>query len=144
MMASRRIAVDTLQRALPRSRIDVSAGVGENLLASVLKSSDTEIRSLSLAMANDSIITLGAAASGISAGSTRIDSVSLSAMQHGEFLIYRAAMNNRPGTFDDFAHVDLSRDMPDTTACRLSSTRKTYRARPDSGSEPQCHRPTPQ
>ena len=92
----------------PPFRIDVSAGVGENLLASVLKSSDTEIRSLSLAMANDSIITLGAAATGISAGSTRIDSVSLSAMQHGEFLIYRAAMNNRPGTFDDFAHVDLS------------------------------------
>lgn len=108
MMASRRIAVDTLQRALPPFMLDVSAGAGENLLASVLKSSDTEIRSLSLAMANDSIITLGAAATGISAGSTRIDSVSLSAMQHGEFLIYRVAMNNRPGTFDDFAHVDLS------------------------------------
>ncbi|MDE5922396.1 MAG: translocation/assembly module TamB domain-containing protein, partial [Muribaculum sp.] len=108
MMTSRRIAVDTLQRALPPFRLDVSAGAGENLLTNVLKSSDTDIRNLSLAMANDSIITLSAAATGISAGSTRIDTVSLSAMQHGEFLIYRAAMNNRPGTFDDFAHVDLS------------------------------------
>lgn len=108
MMTTRRIAVDTLQRALPPFMLDISSAGGENLLTSVLSSSDTRIRALNLGVVNDSIITISASASGIAAGSTRIDSVAFSAMQHGPFLIYRATMNNRPGTFDDFAHVDLT------------------------------------
>ncbi len=108
MMVNRRIAVDTLQQALPRMMLTMKSDGGNNLLTNVLSSTDTKISHLSASIGNDSLITINASASGISAGSTRIDSVTFSAMQHGPYLIYRAAMNNRPGTFDDFAHVNVS------------------------------------
>lgn len=108
MMTTRRISVDTLQRTLPPFMLSLRSSGGDNLLSEVLSSSKTVIRNLDATVANDSIITMRASASGIAAGDTRVDSVTFSAMQHGPFLIYRAEMNNRPGTFDDFAHVEVN------------------------------------
>lgn len=108
MIDRRRVAVDTLQRALPPFMLTLDAASGNNILASVLSASDVTVKNLNMSVTNDSLITFNVAASGINTGSQRIDNVSLSAMQHGAYLLYRATMNNNPGTFDDFANVLLS------------------------------------
>ena len=47
-------------------------------------------------------------ANGFMTGTTRLDTISFNAIQHGTYLVYKADINNRPGTFDDFAHVVLN------------------------------------
>lgn len=108
MFAHKRIAVDTLQRALPVMRLDLSLQGSDNLLTSVLNSSEMAIKQFSARIANDSLMTLDASVVGIRTGDTRIDTVTFNAAQHGSFMIYRGRMNNRPGTFDDFAHVGIT------------------------------------
>ncbi len=106
-IAGRRIFVDSIQRELPRFVLSVNSGAN-SIISDFLAPSKTSFRQLSLNIDNDSLFHLNGAATGIKTGDTRIDSVGISAMQHGKFLLYRAKMNNRPGTFDSFAHVDVT------------------------------------
>lgn len=103
-LAAKRIDVDSIQRALPRFALDFRSG-SNSVLSGLLAASKTSFDTLNLNMSNDSLMRLSAAAYGINVGETSIDSVTVNAFQHGKYLVYRAAMNNRPGTFDDFAHV---------------------------------------
>lgn len=107
MMARNRIAVDTLQQALPRFVFNVSATPG-SILDDFMSESKTSFRSIDMAFVNDSLINIYAKVNGLKVGDTRTDSITFSALQHGKFLVYSASMNNRPGTFDAFAHVALS------------------------------------
>lgn len=107
MMARNRIAVDTLQQALPRFVLNVNATPG-SVIDDFLSESKTSFRSIDLAFDNDSLINVFAKVNGLKVGDTRTDSITFSALQHGKFLVYSASMNNRPGTFDAFAHVALS------------------------------------
>lgn len=100
----RRLSIDTLQRALPPFVIDLQAGEN-NVLANYLAGSDISFRHLKFNAANDSLITLHATANGIKSGETKIDTVAVDMRQRGEYLLYEARMNNRPGTFDQFANV---------------------------------------
>ena len=106
-IAARRIDVDSIQKALPPFVLDIQSG-RKSVLSSLLEPSKTSFNTLSLNMRNDSLMRIAGEAYGIAVGDTRIDSVRLNAFQHGKYLVFRAAMNNRPGTFDDFAHVNAS------------------------------------
>ncbi len=107
MMARNRIAVDTLQQALPRFIFNLNATPG-SVIDDFLSDSKTSFRAIDLAFDNDSLINVHAKVNGLKVGDTRTDSITFSALQHGKFLVYSASMNNRPGTFDEFAHVALS------------------------------------
>ncbi len=103
-MDSMRVNVKALSAALPPFALMAEMGT-DNVASDILRGSGTTIKHLFASMSNDSIITMDVRATGIKTGSTAIDSLSLNAIQHGDYLVYSAEMNNRPGTFDDFAHV---------------------------------------
>lgn len=103
---SMRIDVRRLGNMLPRFALHADMGQS-NIAAEFLRSSDINIGRLNATLRKDSLISMNAGASRLNIGTTRIDSVSFNALQHGDYLVYNAAMDNRPGTFDDFAHVTL-------------------------------------
>ncbi len=106
-LTQKRISVDSLQRTLPPIILDIKSG-RNSIVSDFLDASKTSINDFSLNIINDSLISLKADAHGIAANTTKIDTITFSALQHGKFLVYSGAMNNRPGTFDQFAHVKLS------------------------------------
>ena len=102
------IDVRRLQAAIPPLHLSLAAG-SDNIASNYLReSSDITFRSASLSVSNDSLITILGAIDGLTAGQTRIDRLTIDANQHGKFLVYRLAMDNKPGTLDNFAHVNLS------------------------------------
>ncbi|MDO4320511.1 MAG: translocation/assembly module TamB domain-containing protein, partial [Bacteroidales bacterium] len=103
---TRTIDVGRLQRALPPFVIDVNAG-SNNLINDMLADSRSSFGSLHFTAANDSVLTADARVLGIMSGATRIDTLTFGLSQHHENLIFDAAINNRPGTFDEWAHVKL-------------------------------------
>lgn len=106
-ITNRRVDVERLQGLLPRFALDVKAG-GNNVINSVLSSSDMAIRGIAMSMSNDSLIDLQGAVDGLKVGESRMDSITFSALQHSRYLIYNVNMDNRQGTMDKFAHVWLS------------------------------------
>lgn len=106
-IAHRRIDVDSLQHALPVFALAVNSG-RNSVISDFLSSSKASIDTLSLTARNDSLISLHGYFNKITVGETKIDTVTISALQHRKFLIYKLSMNNRPGVFDEFAHVDVN------------------------------------
>lgn len=104
---SMHVNASVISNAMPQFKL--TAGMGRNnLAAQYLASSGTGINRTSLSLSNDSLIRFNALAQGITAGTTRIDTIRINAVQNGQYIVYDALMNNRPGTFDDFAHVTLN------------------------------------
>lgn len=104
-MARRQLDVDSLQRALPPFELSLSAGP-ENILTNFLAESKISFDTLSLSARNDSLITAGARVLGFVTGKTRLDSITLDMRQRGNLLVYNLAVNNEPGTFDQFARIN--------------------------------------
>ncbi len=104
---SMRVDVKALNNAIPDFSLQADMG-RSNFAAQYLESSGIKLGSASAVLSSDSLLTLNSTVTNIVSGSTRIDTVRLNAIQHGEYLVYHASMDNRPGTFDDFAHVTLN------------------------------------
>jgi len=104
-MQRRQLAVDSLQEALPPFTLDLLAGEN-NILSSYLLDSDISFDSISVKAANDSLLTASAMLDGFKTGETRLDSINLNIRQRDNLLLYNLRVNNRPGTFDQFAHID--------------------------------------
>lgn len=96
-----------LQNALPKLDVELSAGP-DNFVADYLMQGGIAFKSFNATLSNDSLISMSAGVTGFKSGNTRIDSISFGAVQHGKFLAYKGAVNNRPGTLDQFAHVNLT------------------------------------
>lgn len=105
---SMRVDVNRLHQAFPR--FDMMLDMGSSNVASKFLSETSKIdfKNLTAGLHNDSILAMSAFINGFRMGDTNLDSISFNAIQHGQYLVYRAAINNRPGTFDDFAHVTLN------------------------------------
>lgn len=105
---SMRVDVDRLQQSFPK--FDMLLNMGANNIAAkyLSQSSKMDFSRLTAGLHNDSLISINMYVNGFVTGSTRLDSISFNAIQHGKYLVYRAEVNNRPGTFDDFAHIVLN------------------------------------
>ena len=104
-MERRRLAIDTLQRALPPFSLNLQAGT-DNILSNYLLGSDISFQTLHVNALNDSLLTLNAYCDGVKSGETKLDTLTLSMKQRNNYMLYEAKMRNRPGTFDQFASVD--------------------------------------
>lgn len=104
---SMRINVRRINDLMPRFALDARMGNG-NVASEILASSGIRFSTFRGAMANDSLIKLGAEVLRLDASGTRLDTVRVNVIQHGDYLVYKATVNNRPGTFDDFAHVNIN------------------------------------
>ncbi len=103
----RAISIDSISKALPF--IDMILNVGSNNIVSnyLMGESDIAFKTLTAGLHNDSILSLNARLVRLATASMNLDTISFNAVQQGRYLIYSAAINNRPGTMDEFAHVDL-------------------------------------
>lgn len=101
-------AVDTLQKALPP--MDLSFVMGQdNLLAEMaFKQASMQMKRVELSLHNDSLVSGNLLIDSLVMGKTRLDQVSVDLKQHGKFLLYKAMINNEPGTMDDFAKISLN------------------------------------
>lgn len=105
-MKRRRLAIDSLQQALPKFNLNMSARNGKNILSNILAGENMSIGDISVSAANDTIIHADARVTRIKSGDTRVDTITANLSQRGSYLLYDARMNNRPGTFDQFADVN--------------------------------------
>ncbi len=107
--------VRALQAHVPQMDLNVSAGQS-NLFAKYLSASDISFDRVNITAHNDSLMHLSASVNNLRSGKTLINSLKFDANQHSKFLVYSAAMDNLPGTLDDFAHVNLNGYIADDKA----------------------------
>lgn len=105
-LAARNVNVDSLQSVLPPLDIDIDMGP-KNVVSEFLADAGTTIGRAGLHAASSPQIKLTASLTGIKTGQAMVDSVLVTAVQHNSYLVYNADVNNRPGTMDEFAHVNL-------------------------------------
>lgn len=105
-IARHNLDVRALQRAIPPMDANINLGQN-NLAATFLATSGIQWDNASMTVHNDSLLSLHAKTLGLATKTMRTDTIALDALQHGKYLVYTINMNNRPGTFDDFAHVTL-------------------------------------
>jgi hypothetical protein len=103
---SKRINVDSLQRALPQFTLNMRAG-NDNVINDFLSSSKMSFNQLRLQASNDSVMAFNSRILAFQTGDTRLDTITFDINQHDEHLHYVGKVDNRPGTFDDWAHVKL-------------------------------------
>lgn len=104
-MQRRRLAIDTLQRALPPFTLELQAG-SDNILANYLLGSDISFNTLRINALNDSLLSFNAYCNGVRSGETKIDTLTFAMQQRGNYMLYEARMQNRPGTLDQFAYAE--------------------------------------
>lgn len=105
---SMRIDVDSIHKSVPH--FDMLVNMGKNNLLSKYLNNSAKIgfNNFTAGIHNDSLLWMNTTVNGFSARTTHVDTISFNAVQHGQFLIYRTDIDNRPGTFDEFAHVGLN------------------------------------
>ena len=103
----RKIDIPELQKAIMPFTLDVEGG-NNNILGEMLTESNIEFSRFTLLAGNDSVLYAKAGVYDVRANEIKADSVQLDITQIGEKLEYALSVNNRPGTFDQWAHVDLT------------------------------------
>jgi hypothetical protein len=107
----RMMLADTLQRELPQFTLDLTAGTN-NLVSSFAAQQALKFQSLTMSLANDSVIHGDARLLNTFYGADiAIDTLKMDIGQRGDAITLHAYMDNRPGTFDEFAHVSLKGGM---------------------------------
>lgn len=107
LTAEKKISVSRLQQVMPPFLLDINGG-SNNVLTDILADSRTSMQSMHLTVSNDSLLNLDAGILGLTTGTTRLDTVTLRLGQHGDTIGMAAAIDNQPGTFDEWAHVRLN------------------------------------
>lgn len=102
-----KIDVRELQQALPPFDLDITAG-RDNMLIDLLAEKRMSFDDLHIMAGNDSVISLEARLLQLQTPSMRLDTITFDVTQHGPYLAVDGRINNRPGTFDEWAHVRLN------------------------------------
>ena len=101
------IDVERLKEPMPRFDFDMHMGT-DGLVQRYLQQYEFDFRNISCEMSRDTSLYLNGLANGISYGDTNIDTITIRANElHNKYLAFNAHMGNRPGTWDDYAQVDI-------------------------------------
>lgn len=107
LIARKNADVEALQKALPIVDMEVNAG-SKNIVSDYLAMDGMAFSNAHLWFKSDSLISLSTNITRFTTATSKIDTITFGAAQHGKFLAFKGAINNRPGTFDNFAHVNLT------------------------------------
>ena len=102
----RAVDIDPLRESLPQFKLDVQMGP-DGIVQRMLESQEIDFRELTCHMRNDSDIYVDGRVRSLSVGSTSIDTIDFRATEQGDYLAFNGHMGNRPGTWDEFAQVDV-------------------------------------
>ncbi len=104
--AEHKISVTELQAALPPFNLAISGG-NNNMVGRILAGSEMSLSNFSVNASNDSLINFDARVLGFNSPTIRLDTLTLDMRQHGRRLDIQGRLDNRPGTFDSWAHARL-------------------------------------
>lgn len=107
IMVRRSLDVNALEHALPQMTMAIRAG-RNNLLSNFLSQQKTDFGQATITFTNDSLIHLNANVLGLRTSDTRLDTINFALNQKGKYLLMSGALNQRPGTMDQFAHVGVN------------------------------------
>lgn len=107
MIAHKRLDPQRLQMAVPQMSLIVDGG-DDNMVNDILSAQKMSIDSLSLSFTNNANMALTGKVLGTRTESLRVDTIGMSIVQFGNNVLLNANIDNRPGTLDSFAHVQLS------------------------------------
>lgn len=113
-IAERTVNVERLQQALPPFTLDISAG-NDNILTDILAESNTTFKKLDITASNSRSLSLEARMLDLSTPTMKFDTLTFDLSQYGNRLAYSGRIENRPGTFDEWAHVSLDGYLADNT-----------------------------
>ena len=103
----RSLDVERLKESMPRFDFDMHMGT-DGLVQRYLQQQDIDFRNVSCEVSRDTSIYIDGRAHGISYGETNIDTITIHANElNNKYLAFNAHMGNRPGTWDDYAFVDV-------------------------------------
>ena len=104
----RDLNVELLQKTLPAFTLDVNAS-GKGVVGKYFNTTGMSMDTLYAHVSNDSLIRMNAGAIEISNASMRADTITLSMLQRGSLLDYKAHMGNRANNpIGEFADVNLN------------------------------------
>ena len=99
--------VERLKEPMPYFDFDMHMGT-DGLVQRYLQQHELDFRDISCEVSRDSTLYLNGRAHGISYGETNIDTITIHANElDNQYLAFNAHMGNRPGTWDEFAQVDI-------------------------------------
>lgn len=101
------VNIEGINHALPPFDLTINAS-GRGLLNQFLSPSDIRIDTIWADISRDSLIHGNINVRELNTASVKADTINLLLSQRGSLLDYRAHMGNRPGTFDQFARVNLN------------------------------------
>ena len=106
-MKDRWIDIERLKEPMPWFDFDMHMGT-DGIVQRYLQQHEIDFRDVSCEMSRDTTLFLDGRAHGISYGENNIDTVTIHANElNNEYLAFNAHMGNRPGTWDEFAQVDV-------------------------------------
>ena len=101
------IDVERLKDSMPWFDFDMHMGT-DGIVQRYLQQYEMDFRDISCEMSRDTSLVLNGRANGISYGETNIDTLLIHANElRNKYLAFSAHMGNRPGTWDEFAQVDV-------------------------------------
>ena len=101
------VDIERLKEPMPRFDFDMHMGA-DGLVQRYLQQYDVDFRHVSCEISRDTSLYLDGRALGISYGENNIDSITVHANElNNKYLAFKAHMGNRPGTWDEFATVDI-------------------------------------
>ena len=101
------IDVERLKEPMPRFDFDMHMGA-DGIVQRYLQQYELDFRHISCEMSRDTSLYLDGRAHGISYGETNIDTITVHANElNNQYLAFNARMKNRPGTWDEFASVEI-------------------------------------
>ncbi|MDE6397329.1 MAG: hypothetical protein K2K84_08660, partial [Muribaculaceae bacterium] len=101
------INVEQLQKILMPFNFQLDAGP-DNIINDFLGDSGMSFKHMNMTAGNDSTLFLTGQVTGFKTATMGLDTIDLNIRQKGSHLDILASINNRPGTFDEWAHVNVS------------------------------------
>ena len=99
--------VERLKAPMPHFDFDMHMGA-DGIVQRYVQQHEMDFRHISCEINRDSTLTINGRALGISSGTTNIDTITINAHElNNTYLAFNAHMGNRPGTWDEFARVDI-------------------------------------
>ena len=99
--------VERLKAPMPKFDFDMHMGA-DGIVQRYAQQHDMDFRHISCEINRDSTLTINGRAFGLVSGDTNIDTVTINAHElNNKYLAFNAHMGNRPGTWDEFAQVDI-------------------------------------
>lgn len=101
------LAVDAISRTMPPFRLSMNAS-GRGLLNQFLTPAEVSMDTIWGVIERDSTFHGNIRLLSLKAAGLKMDTIGLNLSERGQLLDYKAHMGNRPGTFDDFAEVNVN------------------------------------